>query len=84
MDVANPHAFGRTEGFANDLALLPEELPVLDALLEAIERECAAEFSSGFIAESPAKLRRLPKSNVPESAIYDLRKRIKATRWPTK
>ena len=59
VDVANPHAFGRTEGFASDLALRPEELPVLDALLGAMEREYAADFSSGFVAENPAKLRRL-------------------------
>ena len=59
VDVANPHAFGRTEGFGSDLALSPEELPVLDALLLDMEREYAADFSSGFIAESPAKLRRL-------------------------
>ena len=59
VDVANPHAFGRTEGFASDLALSPEELPVLDALLRDMEREYEADFSSGFIAESPAKLRRL-------------------------
>lgn len=59
VDVANPHAFGRTEGFASDLALLPQELTVFEALLGAIERESAADFSSGFIAESPAKLRRL-------------------------
>ena len=59
VDVANPHAFGRMDGFTSDLALLPEELPVLDALLGAMERECAAEFRSGFIAESPAKLRRI-------------------------
>jgi Fe-coproporphyrin III synthase len=59
VDVANPHAFGRTEGFSSDLALLPEELPELDQLLGAMERECAADFSSGFIAENPAKLRRI-------------------------
>jgi MoaA/NifB/PqqE/SkfB family radical SAM enzyme len=59
VDVANPHAFGRTEGFSNDLALRPEELPVLEELLNAMERECAADFRSGFIAESPAKLRRV-------------------------
>jgi MoaA/NifB/PqqE/SkfB family radical SAM enzyme len=59
VDVANPHAFGRTESFSNDLALLPEELPVLHELLCEIERECAADFRSGFIAESPAKLRRI-------------------------
>jgi radical SAM protein with 4Fe4S-binding SPASM domain len=41
------------------LALLPEELPVFDELLSDLERECAADFRSGFIAESPAKLRRM-------------------------
>jgi MoaA/NifB/PqqE/SkfB family radical SAM enzyme len=59
VDVANPHAFGRTEGFSSDLALLPAELPELDELLFAMERECTADFSSSFIAESPAKLRRI-------------------------
>jgi MoaA/NifB/PqqE/SkfB family radical SAM enzyme len=59
VDVANPHAFGRSEGFSSDLALRPEELPVLDELLGTMERECAADFRSGFIAESPAKLRRI-------------------------
>lgn len=59
VDVANPHAFGRTEDFGNDLALLPEELPILDDLLGLMEREYATDFSSGFIAESPAKLRRI-------------------------
>jgi Fe-coproporphyrin III synthase len=59
VDVANPHAFGRTDGFGSDLALLAEELPVLDELLGVMDRDCAAEFRSGFIAESPAKLRRI-------------------------
>jgi len=59
VDVANPHAFGRTESFSSDLALLPEELPVLHELLCDLERERAADFCSGFIAESPAKLRRI-------------------------
>jgi MoaA/NifB/PqqE/SkfB family radical SAM enzyme len=59
VDVANPHAFGRTDGFSRDLALLPDELPVFDQLLCAMERECAADFRSGLIAESPAKLRRI-------------------------
>ena len=59
VDVANPHAFARTEGFGSDLGLLPDDLPVLDALLCDLERECAADFRSGFIAESPAKLRRI-------------------------
>jgi MoaA/NifB/PqqE/SkfB family radical SAM enzyme len=59
VDVANPHAFGRTDGFASDLALGVDELPVLDELLCAVERDSAADFRSGFIAESPAKLRRI-------------------------
>ncbi|MEO7206886.1 MAG: radical SAM/SPASM domain-containing protein [Steroidobacteraceae bacterium] len=59
VDVVSPHAFGRTEGFTSDLALLPEELPELDELLSSMERECAADFRSGFIAESPGKLRRI-------------------------
>ncbi len=59
VDIANPHAFGRTEGFSSDLALRPEELPVFDALLQDMERDCAADFRSGFIAENPAKLRRI-------------------------
>jgi MoaA/NifB/PqqE/SkfB family radical SAM enzyme len=59
VDVANPHAFGRTGDFSRDLALLPDELPVFDQLLRAMERDCAADFRSGFIAENPVKLRRI-------------------------
>jgi MoaA/NifB/PqqE/SkfB family radical SAM enzyme len=59
VDVANPHAFGRTDGFTSNLGLLAEELPVFDQLLSDLEHECAADFRSGFIAESPAKLRRM-------------------------
>ena len=57
VDVANPHAFGRTDGYTSDLALGSDELPVLGELLRTMERDCAADFRSGFIAESPAKLR---------------------------
>jgi Fe-coproporphyrin III synthase len=59
VDVANPHAFGRTDDFKNDLALLPEDLPVFDRILSTMELEYAQEFQSGFIAESPKKLRRI-------------------------
>jgi Fe-coproporphyrin III synthase len=59
VDVANPHAFGRTDDFSKDLALRPEDLPIFEELLRAMERQCAADFRSGFIAESPAKLRRI-------------------------
>lgn len=58
-DVRNSHAFGRTEGFNADLALRPDDLPRLEDILTRMEQEHAPEFLSGFIAESPAKLRRL-------------------------
>src|SRR4029077_17656972 len=56
VDVANPHAFGRVEDFGPGLALQPEDLPRLEALLTGLERDHAADFQSGFIAESPQKL----------------------------
>jgi Fe-coproporphyrin III synthase len=59
VDVANPHAFGRTDHFKSDLALLPEDLPVFDRVLRTMEFDYAQEFQSGFIAESPKKLRRI-------------------------
>ncbi len=59
VDVANPHAFARQDDFASDLALQSEDLPELQRLLATLECEHAAEFRSGFIAESPRKLQRL-------------------------
>ena len=59
VDVANPHAFGRSDDFTRNLALRPEDLGVLEQLLRGMEQDCAAEFRSGFIAESPRKLRHL-------------------------
>ena len=59
VDVANPHAFGRQSAAVPDHALQDTDLPVLGDLLCALERDCAAQFSSGFIAESPHKLRRI-------------------------
>jgi Fe-coproporphyrin III synthase len=59
VDIANPHAFGRTDDFSGELALQPEDLPVFDEVLRAMEREHVEDFRSGFIAESPQKLRRL-------------------------
>jgi MoaA/NifB/PqqE/SkfB family radical SAM enzyme len=59
VDVANPHAFGRKGAFEADLALAAEELPVFAALLDELESEHGQDFRQGFIAESPAKLRRL-------------------------
>jgi MoaA/NifB/PqqE/SkfB family radical SAM enzyme len=59
VDVANPHAFGRTDDFRRDLALRADELPVLEALISGLETSRAGDFRSGFIAENPAKLRRI-------------------------
>jgi len=59
VDVANSQAFGRTSDFSGALPLLPEDLPVFKRLLDRVERDYAEEFRSGFIAESPLKLRRL-------------------------
>jgi Fe-coproporphyrin III synthase len=59
VDVANPHAFGRTDDFTGDLALTRADLPVFDEVLRVMEREHREAFRSGFIAESPQKLRRL-------------------------
>jgi radical SAM protein with 4Fe4S-binding SPASM domain len=59
VDVANPHAFGRTDDFKSDLALLPEDLPAFDRVLSTMELDHAEDFQSGFIAESPQKLRKI-------------------------
>lgn len=59
VDIANPHAFGRVEDFAPGLALQPEDVPKLEAILADLERTHAADFQSRFIAESPQKLRRI-------------------------
>jgi MoaA/NifB/PqqE/SkfB family radical SAM enzyme len=59
VDVANPHAFGRTDDFTRDLALQPTDVQELEQILSAMERAYADEFCSGFIAENPRKLRRI-------------------------
>jgi MoaA/NifB/PqqE/SkfB family radical SAM enzyme len=59
VDVANPHAFGRTDDFISDLALRPDDLPIFEAILNSMEEDHREDFRSGFIAESPQKLRRI-------------------------
>src|SRR6202000_2365464 len=46
VDVANPHAFGRTDDFASDLALGVEDLPVFGDLIAQLEARRAADFES--------------------------------------
>lgn len=59
VDVASPHAFGRTDDFGADLALRPEDLPVLEKILCTMQSDYADAFDSGFIAESAKKLRNI-------------------------
>jgi len=59
VDVANAHAFARRGDFTSGLALQPSDLPVLAAILDRLEREHAADFQSGLIADSMRKLRRI-------------------------
>jgi MoaA/NifB/PqqE/SkfB family radical SAM enzyme len=55
-------AFNRPGGWDDDraqqVALDAGDLPALSAEIEALARDHADDFASGFIAESPAKLRR--------------------------
>jgi MoaA/NifB/PqqE/SkfB family radical SAM enzyme len=59
VDVANPHAFGRTDSHVSDLALRTEDLPLLEQILDSMEQDHREDFRSGFIAENPQKLRRI-------------------------
>lgn len=59
VDVSNPHAFGRTDSFVTDAALQPDDLPLFETALLEFERKYAEDFRTGFIAESPRKLRRI-------------------------
>ncbi|MFN8062578.1 MAG: radical SAM protein [Vicinamibacterales bacterium] len=55
-------AFGRDMDVACDgLRLSPEDVREFEDLVEATVRTYRAEFESGFVAESPQKLRRLPR-----------------------
>lgn len=93
VDVANLHAFGRTEAAAFEAALTPSDLPEFDRCIDRLEQDCAQDFRSGFIAESPRKLRRMggyfgallgarefaaPRCNAPEfSAVIDASQRVR-------
>lgn len=59
VDVGNSHAFARQQSCSSELALKAEDIPILTELLDDLEREHADDFRMGFIAESPAKLRRI-------------------------
>jgi MoaA/NifB/PqqE/SkfB family radical SAM enzyme len=63
-DVSS-QAFNRAQPWdaprAAQVALAPEEVTHFSAILEETIRDCAGDFASGFIVESPDKLRRLPR-----------------------
>ena len=59
VDVSTHIAFARAEDYNRTMALTTEDLSAFSAVLSELETEFAAEFASGFIAESPAKLRNL-------------------------
>lgn len=92
VDVANPHAFAREGDFSSGLALAAEDLAILERILTSLEREHAADFESGLIAQSPRRLRHIlnyftavcgrgayppVRCNAPEfSAVIDARGQI--------
>ncbi len=59
VDIASSGAFGRTGTFSDAMALHDEDVPALLTIIDAMEQNYAADFESGFIAESPQKLRRI-------------------------
>jgi MoaA/NifB/PqqE/SkfB family radical SAM enzyme len=92
VDVRNPHAFARRAAAPSEIALEAQDIDELDGLLDALAREHAEELACGFIAESPAKLRRIRdyfaalrglnefppvRCNAPEfSAVVDVEGRV--------
>jgi MoaA/NifB/PqqE/SkfB family radical SAM enzyme len=64
VDVANPHAFARQDiseqaAWASSLALEAQDLPVFEQILRTAQWNYTEEFRTGYIAETPEKLRRL-------------------------
>ncbi|MBX3066162.1 MAG: radical SAM protein [Anaerolineae bacterium] len=67
VDTSNHEAFGPRFNDGSsiplisvpDYALTADDLPAFAAILERLERDYAADFASGRMAESPQKLRRL-------------------------
>jgi Fe-coproporphyrin III synthase len=58
-DVSNTHAFGRSGDISREVALQADDLPYFEAVLDSLERDQAEAYRSGFIAESPQKMRRI-------------------------
>ena len=58
-DVGHTEAFGRQGPAGEGVALRPEDLATLAASLDALARDHADDFASGYIVETPAKLQRI-------------------------
>lgn len=58
-DVSHAEAFGRHGAPTDGVALRAEDLPVLARSIALLEQANADDFASGFIAETPAKLKRI-------------------------
>lgn len=92
VDVANSHAFGRGAQFERDAVLRPQDLAIFEALLARLEKDRAAAFGSGFLVQSPRKMRDIlqyftaltgqgdfpqVRCNAPEfSAVLDARRNL--------
>lgn len=59
VDVSTHVAFARKEDYQNTMAPRGDDLTEFSQVLDLLEQDFGPEFASGFIAESPAKLRRL-------------------------
>lgn len=59
VDVSTHAAFARRDGFDASMGLRPDDLDAFDRVLDGVEQEFAAEFESGYLVESRAKMRGL-------------------------
>lgn len=56
VDVLTHAAFARRDDVNRELALTVSDLPAFESVLHTLSAQHAADFASGFIAESPRKL----------------------------
>jgi Fe-coproporphyrin III synthase len=56
IDVLTHVAFARRQEIKDNLALGPDDLPIFEQIVQGLTDGFAADFRSGFIAESPEKL----------------------------
>ena len=74
-DVSS-EAFNRPGGWDDErveqVALESDDLPLLAAEIDALERKCADDVASGYIAESPLKLRRRLHQNLVGNGVPEI------------